>query len=89
MNNQERAELAFEYFMEYGEVSIGNMAGEYETLTRMDVIQEFDGEDLMIAMSKNKILWTELTDSVNAFQQTYSSKAFEMILKLIDKHYED
>ena len=89
MNNQELAELAFEYFIENGEVTIGDyLSGELgDTLSRINVVQELDGEALMMVMSKAKLLWTDITDEVNAFQDMYTAKAFEMILNLIDKHY--
>ena len=91
MTNEERAEKAFDRFIRDGEVWVGEH-DSYDTLTRQDVINEF-GEHvsfgLMMALSVNKLLWTDLTESINEFNKAYESKAFDMMLILINKYYKD
>ena len=89
MSNQERAELAFEYFMEHGDVTIGDIKHGADTLTREDVLNELDYESFLLDAVSSDIKFSDLANSVKAFNVIFDAKAFGMILKLIDKHYED
>ena len=89
MNNQERAESAFEYFMEHGEVTIGDVSLGADTLTRQDVIDDLDCESFLLDAVNSNIKFSDLANSAKEFNVIFDAKAFEMILILIDKHYED
>ena len=76
MNNQERAEVAFEYFIKFGEVTIGDISEGGDVLTCVDVA---------------RILWLDDKHpglSFNEYGVAYMSRASKEIHALIDKHYE-
>ena len=75
MNNQERAESAFEYFMEHGEVVIGDISA---------------GADMFNCVDVARLLWIDDIHprrSFDLYGVIYRNRALTEIRALIDKHY--